>query len=414
MLLFPVRSSSVPPPAVPRGPAEVEDAEAPGRSDEVPGPDGDARGPGPRDPVQPPLDEGTLQLLPGWLEVVAGPGLPETIRFARVPGTRAEVTFGRQSGPEFRHVQLPSAAVSRLHARMAYGASGWTLRNESGTNPTRVNEVVLDAGSGDVPLDDGDRIEMGDVVLVFRSGKTDRVLSMRGGWHADRGPRPENQDAVLVRRLSDGREVAAVCDGMGSHEAGGRASQAAIEALVRALEEGSALEESVAAAQRAVVAVAARESRPAGVGTTLVAMLREMDSYRVANIGDSRAYRFHGGRLTQITRDHSFVREAVASGRMTEEEARRSPLRHAVTRSLGEVPAHDAEYFGPFPVREDEVLVLSSDGLHGVLPSESLERLLGAGVPVPDLPRHLVQAALDAGTRDNVAVAVLAFDAPSA
>lgn len=347
---------------------------------------------------------------------MTGPGLPGEIRFARVPGSPAEVTFGRQSGPEFRHVQLPSPAVSRLHARMTYGASGWTLRNASGTNPTRVNGTPLDAASGDVQLQDGDRIEMGDVVLVFRAGQADPIpsLSMRGGWHTDRGPRPENQDAVLVRTLAGGREVAAVCDGMGSHEAGGRASQAAIEALVQSLEKGDALEEALAAAQRAVVGVAAREARPEGVGTTLVAVLRDADTYRVVNVGDSRAYRHHHGRLTRITRDHSFVEEAVASGRMTAEEAQRSPLRHAVTRSLGEVPAADAEYFGPFPVQAGEILVLSSDGLHGVLPHEALEPLLGAGVPVPDLPRRLVQAALDAGTRDNVAVAVLAFDAPRA
>jgi PPM family protein phosphatase len=353
--------------------------------------------------------DGTLQLLPGWLERLSGDDTPDEIRFVRVPGSPPEITFGRQPGPEFRHVQLRSPSVSRLHARLCLGESGWTIRNESATNPTRVNGASIDSASGDVPLDEGDRIDMGDVGFRFHGTHTGHSLPSRSGWHTDQGPRPANQDAVLVRRLPDGRELGAVCDGMGSHEAGGRASQAALEALVRTLDGGGSLEEGVAAAQSAVLRVAAGESRPEGVGTTLVAVLREGASYRVVNVGDSRAYRFHDDALTQISRDHSFVEESVASGRMTVEEAQRSPLRNAVTRSIGESPASEAEYFGPFPTRRGEVLMLSSDGLHGVLDTGDMERIFRSGLPVPDLPRRLVKAALDAGTRDNVAVAVLSF-----
>jgi len=367
-----------------------------------------ASSPAPATPGSPDFD-GTLQLLPGWLERLAGEGTPDEIRFVRVPGSPPEITFGRQPGPEFRHVQLRSPSVSRLHARLCLGESGWTIRNESATNPTLVNGTPIDSASGDVSLDEGDRIDMGDVSFRFHGTHTGHSLPSRSGWHTDQGPRPANQDAVLVRRLPDGRELGAVCDGMGSHEAGGRASQAALEALVRALDGGASLEEGVAAAQAAVLQVAAGESRPEGVGTTLVAVLREGASYRVVNVGDSRAYRFHEDELVQISRDHSFVEESVASGRMTAEEARRSPLRNAVTRSIGESPASEAEYFGPFPTRRGEVLMLSSDGLHGVLDTPDMERIFRSGLPVPDLPRRLVKAALDAGTRDNVAVAVLSF-----
>ncbi|CAN5720913.1 hypothetical protein BH23GEM11_BH23GEM11_05910 [soil metagenome] len=354
--------------------------------------------------------DGTLQLLPGWLEPLSGDDASDEIRFVRVPGSPPEISFGRQPGPEFRHVQLRSPSVSRLHARLCLAESGWTIRNESATNPTLVNGVAIDSASGDVPLDEGDRIDMGDVSFRFHGTRTGHSLPSRSGWHTDQGPRPANQDAVLVRRLPDGRELGVVCDGMGSHEAGGRASQAALEALVQALEGEGSLEDGVAAAQAAVLRVSAGESRPEGVGTTLVAVLRDGESYTVVNVGDSRAYRFHGDSLSQISRDHSFVEESVASGRMTVEEARRSPLRNAVTRSIGESPASEAEYFGPFPTRRDELLMLSSDGLHGVLDTPDMERIFRSGLPIPDLPRRLVEAALDAGTRDNVAVAILSFN----
>ncbi|TVP50053.1 MAG: FHA domain-containing protein [Gemmatimonadales bacterium] len=373
-----------------------------------PPPPAPARPPSASTPV-PPEHDGTLQLLPGWLERLAGDGAPDEIRFVRVPGSPPEITLGRQPGPEFRHVQLRSPSVSRLHARLCLGESGWTIRNESATNPTLVNGTPIDSASGDVPLDEGDRIDMGDISFRFHGQRTDHSLPSRSGWHTDQGPRAVNQDAVLVRRLPDGRELGAVCDGMGSHEAGGRASHAALEALVGTLDGGGSLEEGVAAAQAAVLHVAAGETYREGVGTTLVAVLREGSSYRVVNVGDSRAYRFHADELTQISRDHSFVEESVASGRMTVEEALRSPLRHAVTRSIGESPASEAEYFGPFPTRRGEILLLSSDGLHGVLGATDIAHILQSGLPVPDLPRRLVKAALDAGTRDNVAVAVLSF-----
>jgi serine/threonine protein phosphatase PrpC len=360
-------------------------------------------------PEPDPFAEGTLQLLPGWLETVSGEAPSSEIRFVRVPGAPPEVTFGRQPGPEFRHVQLRSPAVSRLHARMVLVEEGWTLRNESGTNPTVVNGTPLDSASGDVLLVEGDRIEMGDVVFVYHGARGRDALSARSGWHTDQGPRPTNQDAVLVRKLTDGREIAVVCDGMGSHVAGGKASHAAIEAFVAELEGGGELEDAVHAAQEAVRRVATAESDPDGVGTTLVAVLRDRGAYRVVNVGDSRAYRLVKGGLRRLTRDHSYVEEAVASGRMSAEEARRSPLRNAVTRSLGESPPAEADYFGPFEIERGERLLLSSDGLHGVLDDETIAQLLGEDLPVPDLPRRLVRAALEAGTRDNVSVAALAF-----
>lgn len=113
-------------------------------------------------------DEGTLQFLPGRLEVVGGADRGREVRFVRTPGeSRPEVTFGRSEGPNYRHVQLLARTVSRHHATMSLLDGHWQLTNMSDTNPVLLNGRSLAAGEIAPLLVDGDRIEMGEVVFVF-------------------------------------------------------------------------------------------------------------------------------------------------------------------------------------------------------------------------------------------------------
>jgi hypothetical protein len=115
----------------------------------------------------PPMD-GTLQFLPGRLEVVDGESPGRDIRFVRTWGETPEITFGRITGPPYRHVQLRSQTVSRQHARMQYVDGRWKLTNLSQTNPVLVNGQALDTAHGNRVLRDGDQIEMGEVVFRYR------------------------------------------------------------------------------------------------------------------------------------------------------------------------------------------------------------------------------------------------------
>jgi FHA domain len=115
----------------------------------------------------PPMD-GTLQFLPGRLEVVDGESPGRDIRFVRTWGETPEITFGRVTGPPYRHVQLRSQTVSRQHARMQYVDARWKLTNLSQTNPVLINGEPLDSAHGNRVLRDGDQIEMGEVVFRFR------------------------------------------------------------------------------------------------------------------------------------------------------------------------------------------------------------------------------------------------------
>jgi hypothetical protein len=115
----------------------------------------------------PPMD-GTLQFLPGRLEVIEGAGPGRDIRFVRTWGEIPEITFGRVAGPPYRHIQLRSQTVSRQHARMQFVDGRWKLINLSQTNPVIINGDSLGPAHGHRVLRDGDQIEMGEVVFRFR------------------------------------------------------------------------------------------------------------------------------------------------------------------------------------------------------------------------------------------------------
>lgn len=353
--------------------------------------------------------EGTLQLLPGRLEIQSGTGHGREIRFVRVPGTQPEITFGRSEGPPYRHVQLDSPTVSRQHARLCFQEGRWLVRNESSTNPTLLNGALVDGTEETSVLQDGDRIEMGEVVFLFHQPDIHDRLPFRSSWFTDRGRRSTNQDAVAVRTLSDRRELAVVCDGMGSHTAGELASHDALEALVSALDQGETLKAAVHRANAAVRKHATGDPDTAGIGTTLVALLRQGGQYELANVGDSRAYRVGPERIVQVTVDHSFVAEAVREGRMSFDEASRSPWKNAVTRHLGASDPLDVDVFGSFSADEPHLIVLCSDGAHSVLSAEEIDRLVRRTPHVQDMAREIGEAALREGSDDNVSVVVLEF-----
>lgn len=119
--------------------------------------------------VSRPLD-GTLQFLPGRLEIIEGRDMGQEIRFVRQPGQSVtEVTFGRQDGVPYRHVQLHEPTVSRLHAKVTLEGKDWRLTNLSRTNPVTLNGASMAPENTSILLKEGDRIEMGEVVFRFRA-----------------------------------------------------------------------------------------------------------------------------------------------------------------------------------------------------------------------------------------------------
>jgi hypothetical protein len=113
-----------------------------------------------------PMD-GTLQILPGRLDIVEGDEAGQTIRFVRT-SPEVEISFGRTDGPAYRHIQLRAPTVSRKHALMRMEGARWSIANLSRTNPVVVNGDELGAEGEARTLREGDRIEMGEIAFVFR------------------------------------------------------------------------------------------------------------------------------------------------------------------------------------------------------------------------------------------------------
>jgi len=156
--------------------------------------------------------------------------------------------------------------------------------------------------------------------------------------------RQQNEDSVLPSAGGDGTGghlVAAIADGMGG-AAGGEIASATAIATVAAVSGEVAIR--IEAANLAVVEAALQRPRLKGMGTTMTMGIFHEDGHlQIGHVGDSRGYLLRAGLLTQVTTDHSFVNEMLASGRMTEAEAEVHPYRSVLTRVVGLEPGVEVE-----------------------------------------------------------------------
>jgi protein phosphatase len=228
---------------------------------------------------------------------------------------------------------------------------------------------------------------------------------------SDRGAvRAENQDAVELLELEGASGCAALlADGMGGHPDGRLAAELATgtaAAVLRGAPDPAAvLPAAVAAANAAIAERAVPDERGRSLGTTLVLAVAGGGRVAVANVGDSRAYLVRGGTAIQVSVDHSWVAEQVRAGLLSEEEALRHPRRSRVTRALLGGPVEPDLY--EVSLRPGDVFLLCSDGLWESVPASRIGELLGAGGPLDALVEALVDAALNAGSTDNVSAAAL-------
>lgn len=225
--------------------------------------------------------------------------------------------------------------------------------------------------------------------------------------------RPGNEDALLIEPA---RGLFAVADGMGGHAAGEVASRMAVEFLKQWVPERpptnppQTLRRVVEMAGRAIHTAGAEQPELQGMGTTLTALWIPDDELILAHVGDSRGYRLRGGKLEQLTEDHSWVEEQVRAGQLTREEARSHALKNIITRSLGYEPEVEVDVLIE-ELREGDLYLLCSDGLSGPVPDPLIEETALA-LPPERLSEALVDLANDQGGPDNVTVVVVHVGAP--
>jgi PPM family protein phosphatase len=215
--------------------------------------------------------------------------------------------------------------------------------------------------------------------------------------------RNANEDSLFTRG-----NVFVVADGMGGAQAGEVASKAAAESFDRELPQAPperVLAETIEGANRTIHERARRDPELAGMGTTTTAMIVDLESEEVAigHVGDSRAYRFRGGRLERLTRDHSLVEEMRRKGQLTDAQAEDHPQRSIITRALGPEPEVQVDV-QTVPAQAGDVFLICSDGLTTMLDEEHVARLLGRASSLESAVRALVDEANRAGGRDNITV----------
>lgn len=221
-----------------------------------------------------------------------------------------------------------------------------------------------------------------------------------------------------------------VADGLGGHAAGEVASKLAVETIssfVRRIDEegelswpygiepnlsfgGNLLRTAVHLANRRVFRAAERDDEYTGMATTVVAALIAGTRLIVAHAGDSRLYMFAGGRLTQLTRDDTWAATIIATqGMPGHPGASARSMKHVLTNVIGARDTADV-HMNEYDLAGGELLLLCSDGLHGVVDDATLSGFLSDGGTPADIVPKLVEAALTRGGKDNVTALLARYE----
>ena len=222
-----------------------------------------------------------------------------------------------------------------------------------------------------------------------------------------------------VGRVRDGNEdsylanepLFVIADGMGGHLAGDVASATAIEVIQERTgdlhaDDPQTLAAMVKEANRAIWSKAGDDPSLRGMGTTCTLVLLDAATAQIAHVGDSRAYLFHDGELSQVTEDHTLVGRMVREGRLQAEEAERHPQRSIITRALGVDEEVEVDLI-TLELTDGDRLLLCSDGLSSMLPHGSIAETLAETDDAQSAAELLIDRANEAGGEDNITVVVI-------
>lgn len=242
------------------------------------------------------------------------------------------------------------------------------------------------------------------VSLLTPDSKEEAMFTLRTVGRSDIGQMRENNEDAIVQ--SD--RLALVADGMGGHPGGEIAAKAAAD-VVPAVFTGRSVDELEAAVRAANWTIRDRAlMQPGleGMGTTICAAgLLTDGQLALVNVGDSRAYLWHDGELTRLTKDHSLTAELIERGELQEEDAPEHPHYGVLTRALGVGPDVEIDR-QTLAVEAGDRIVLCSDGLFNELSRQEIARALARGGDAAAIVENLIGAAIAHGGRDNVSVVV--------
>lgn len=234
--------------------------------------------------------------------------------------------------------------------------------------------------------------------------------------------RTQNEDNLIEFDSPNGY-VVAVCDGMGGENGGATASDLAVTIIKDILTNNTfstpqeAIVKACNAANQGILHRASSRPELGGMGSTCVIAIIQNDLIYYGWIGDSRIYYYTPNQgLEQLSKDQSYVQTLVDNGEITPEEAECHPRKNEILNALGiEEMTPPVICQEPIPVNAGGTLMLCSDGLSGMVPNFTIERVLGQREKTPSQRcEQLINLANEAGGLDNITVQIIECSAPAA
>ena len=230
--------------------------------------------------------------------------------------------------------------------------------------------------------------------------------------------RPKNEDAFVLKEVWGGTHLlAVVVDGVGGNGGGDIAADLAVRCISEHLYESKQTTYSLDALQAAVIfannSIYAQHYNPwlSQMSCVLTAALINLEDGKmdVCHVGDTRMYMLKNDVMTKVTSDHSLIGPLEESGQYTEEQAMKHPQRNIITRSVGKDILHwGTEYIQTHTLHlKPCTLLLCSDGLYDMVHSSQTKQILQEPIPADERVEKLIDAALEAGGKDNVTVIVI-------
>jgi len=239
------------------------------------------------------------------------------------------------------------------------------------------------------------------------------MLELEAYALTDRGcVRANNEDYCLVQPELG---LYVLADGMGGAKAGEEASRLAVDTVVESVtaapqRDAQVLLSAVQEANRRVMAAASSDPSMEGMGTTLVAALETEEGISIASVGDSRAYILDERGLRVITQDQTWINDVGRPLGLDEESLRNHPMRHVLTMAIGAGAPLAINYYMVHP-SPAALLLMCSDGLHGVVDPGRIEQILrghsNGDESLADKCRNLIEEARKNGGPDNVTTVLL-------
>ncbi len=226
--------------------------------------------------------------------------------------------------------------------------------------------------------------------------------------------RSTNQDYIFASTMPLGSlsNLFIVADGMGGHKAGDFASRFIVERLVGFFAQEypdkdihGILKEGIRKVNLELYEEARSNSDLRGTGSTLVVATVKGNVLYVANIGDSRLYLLRG-ELEQITKDHSYVEELVAMGRMKRGSHDYQEKKNIITRAVGAAREVEADLFA-LKLKNDDYILMCSDGLSNMVDEFEMEYIIRSEEGIEGKAKALVEAANWNGGVDNISVIII-------